>query len=230
MEEETARLAQTVIRRQEKQVCLDVPQLLMLPQALVMRLIRRAVQEAAGAAKDITAAHLQSVRGLLEKQTGKRVDLPYGLVAARVYDNIVISAERACAQSVCVPLDGTPFPQKLRIADWEFSFRLFPSDGNTNKFPRKIYTKWFDYDKIKDSLAIRNRRKGDFFLLDAAGHHKKLEDYFVNEKIPATERDACLLLASDTQVFWIVGGRMAYGAGISTDTKQILEITAGKCH
>ena len=230
MEGETARLAQTVIRRKEKQVCLDVPQLLMLPQALVMRLIRRAVQEAAGAAKDITAAHLQSVRGLLEKQTGKRVDLPYGLVAVRVYDDIMISAERACAQSVCVPLDGAQLPQKLRVADWEFTFRLFPADGNTNKFPRKIYTKWFDYDKIKDSLAIRNRRKGDFFLLDAAGHHKKLEDYFVNEKIPAAERDACLLLASDTQVFWIVGGRMAYGAGISADTKQILEITAGKCH
>ena len=44
-----------------------------------------------------------------------------------------------------------------------------------------MYTKWFDYDKIKDSLAIRNRRKGDYFVLDAAGHHKKLEDYFVNE-------------------------------------------------
>ena len=58
-----------------------------------------------------------------------------------------------------------------------------------------MYTKWFDYDKIKDSLAIRNRRKGDYFVLDAAGHHKKLEDYFVNEKIPASHRDEQLLLA-----------------------------------
>lgn len=228
MDAETARLAQNVIRQQGNDVCLDAAQLLALPQALAMRIIRQAVQEAAGSVKDIAAVHLQAVRGLLEKQTGKRINLPYGLTAARGYGNIVIAPERACTQPLCVSLADMQFPGKLRIADWEFSFRLFSGGGNNNKFPRKIYTKWFDYDKIKDSLAIRNRRKGDFFLLDAAGHHKKLEDYLVNEKIPAAERDACLLLAADSQVFWIVGGRMAYGAGISADTKRILEITAGK--
>ena len=34
-------------------------------------------------------------------------------------------------------------------------------------------------------------------MLDAAGHHKKLEDYFVNEKIPASHRDEQLLLAGE---------------------------------
>ena len=63
-------------------------------------------------------------------------------------------------------------------------------------------------------------------MLDAAGHHKKLEDYFVNEKIPAARRDACPLLAAGNEIFWIVGGRMAYGAGISAATKQVLEVTA----
>ena len=52
-------------------------------------------------------------------------------------------------------------------------------------------------------------------MLDAAGHHKKLEDYFVNEKIPASHRDEQLLLAGEDEIFWIVGGRMAYGTGIS---------------
>ena len=110
--------------------------------------------------------------------------------------------------------------------EWKFSFKKFPYDGNTDKIPRKMYTKWFDYDKIKDSLAIRNRRKGDYFVLDAAGHHKKLEDYFVNEKIPASHRDEQLLLAGEDEIFWIVGGRMAYGTGISDATRWVLEITA----
>ncbi len=82
------------------------------------------------------------------------------------------------------------------------------------KFHEKCIRNGFDYDKIKDSLAIRNRRKGDYFVLDAAGHHKKLEDYFVNEKIPASHRDEHLLLAGEDEIFWIVGGRMAYGTGI----------------
>ena len=117
-------------------------------------------------------------------------------------------------------------PENLLAGEWKFSFKKFLYDGNTDKIPRKMYTKWFDYDKIKDSLAIRNRRKGDYFVLDAAGHHKKLEDYFVNEKIPASHRDEQLLLAGEDEIFWIVGGRMAYGTGISDATRWVLEITA----
>lgn len=119
-----------------------------------------------------------------------------------------------------------PAAGNLLAGEWKFSFKKFPYDGNTDKIPRKMYTKWFDYDKIKDSLAIRNRRKGDYFVLDAAGHHKKLEDYFVNEKIPASHRDEQLLLAGEDEIFWIVGGRMAYGTGISDATRWVLEITA----
>ena len=107
----------------------------------------------------------------------------------------------------------------------ELCLKIFPVEKNL-QIPKKMYTKWFDYDKIKDSLAIRNRRKGDYFVLDAAGHHKKLEDYFVNEKIPASHRDEQLLLAGEDEIFWIVGGRMAYGTGISDATRWVLEITA----
>ena len=61
-----------------------------------------------------------------------------------------------------------------------------------------------------------------------AGHLaiRRLEDYFVNEKIPASHRDEQLLLAGEDEIFWIVGGRMAYGTGISDATRWVLEITA----
>jgi tRNA(Ile)-lysidine synthase len=62
-------------------------------------------------------------------------------------------------------------------------------------------------------------------VLDEAGHHKKLEDYFVNEKVPARQRDHRLLVTQDSKVLWIVGGRMGYGAGISQETQIVLEIT-----
>ena len=63
-------------------------------------------------------------------------------------------------------------------------------------------------------------------VLDAAEQHKNLEDYFIYEKIPATHRDEQLLLAGEDEIFWIVGGRMAYGTGISDATRWVLEITA----
>ena len=168
----------------------------------------------------------KAVADLLEKQTGRYVKLPYGLTATRVYNVIEIMEKRKETEKICLPIDTDRLPENLLAGEWKFSFKKFLYDGNTDKIPRKMYTKWFDYDKIKDSLAIRNRRKGDYFVLDAAGHHKKLEDYFVNEKIPASHRDEQLLLAGEDEIFWIVGGRMAYGTGISDATRWVLEITA----
>ena len=226
LEQETLSQEKMLISGTKGNVKLDAKGLEKLPQAVRMRLIRKAVWKAAGACKDITAAHLQAVADLLEKQTGKYVQLPYGLTAAKVYDQIEILGERKAAEKINIVIDAVQLPEKLQVGDWKFAFKKFPYDGNTDKIPRKMYTKWFDYDKIKDSLAIRNRRKGDYFVLDAMGHHKKLEDYFVNEKIPASRRDEQLLLAGEEEIFWIIGGRMAYGAGVSDTTRWVLEITA----
>ena len=47
----------------------------------------------------------------------------------------------------------------------------------------------------------------------------------MDRKVPAAQRDECLLVTRGAEVLWIVGGRMAYGAGISEQTKKVLEIT-----
>jgi tRNA(Ile)-lysidine synthase len=88
-----------------------------------------------------------------------------------------------------------------------------------------MYTKWFDYDKIKDNFSIRTRKSGDFFILDDKRHRKKLADYFIDEKIPADQRDKYLLVAKGSEVLWIIGGRMSHDAGITKDTRLVLEMT-----
>lgn len=128
---------------------LDTDGLAELSQAVRMRLIRKAVWKAAGACKDITAAHLQAVADLLEKQTGRYVKLPYGLTATRVYNVIEIMGKRKETEKICLPIDTDRLPENLLAGEWKFSFKKFPYDGNTDKIPRKMYTKWFDYDKIK---------------------------------------------------------------------------------
>lgn len=56
------------ISGERKNVKLDTDGLAELSQAVRMRLIRKAVWKAAGACKDITAAHLQAVADLLENR------------------------------------------------------------------------------------------------------------------------------------------------------------------
>ena len=54
-------------------------------------LILRAMASVCGRRKDLTREHVQSVIGLAELESGKKISLPYGMVAERVYSEIRIS-------------------------------------------------------------------------------------------------------------------------------------------
>ena len=174
------------------------------------------------------AAYIRSKYEKIAEKGNGTFSLPDGNFVVCDYEHFRLTKNKQKKQeNVCVECDmASGNIVEMDGVYYRFRFEVVAREKLDSEIPQKDYTKWFDYDKIKDSLAIRNRRKGDYFVLDAAGHHKKLEDYFVNEKIPASHRDEQLLLAGEDEIFWIVGGRMAYGTGISDATRWVLEITA----
>ena len=54
---------------------------------------------------------------------------------------------------------------------------------------------------------------------------QKLKSYFINEKIPRTEREQQLLLADGAHILWIVGRRISEGYKVTENTKQVIEIS-----
>lgn len=94
-----------------------------------------------------------------------------------------------------------------------------------NEIPKKSCTKWLDYDKIKNSFVVRKRMAGDYIIIDDMGHRKKLKEYFVNQKIPAEQRDDMWLIAEDNEILAILGDRSGNSALVSSDTKEVLQIT-----
>ena len=94
----------------------------------------------------------------------------------------------------------------------------------------KPYTKWVDYDKIKTNLVLRRRQPEDILSIDAAGHHKKLNRFLIDRKIPRYKRDSLWLIADGSQVVWIPGERMGAEYKVTEETKRILEIKiTGEC-
>ena len=90
--------------------------------------------------------------------------------------------------------------------------------------PQKTYTKWFDYDKIKSRLSIRSRAVGDYMIINDQGQKQMLKSFFINEKIPAAERDSMMLLAEEHHILWIMGSRISSYYKVSKETRQILQI------
>ncbi len=102
---------------------------------------------------------------------------------------------------------------------------LFMQKGR--KVPRNQYTKWFDYDKIKESLAVRSRRPGDFLTIaDGTGKiiHKSLKEYMITEKIPRPLRDEIPVVAAGSHVLWLTGWRISEYFKVGENTKRVLQV------
>ncbi|MGO4946152.1 tRNA lysidine(34) synthetase TilS [Blautia sp. Sow4_E7] len=174
-------------------------------------------EELAGKRKDFTAAHVKSVENLLRLQVGRRINLPYGLAALRTYGGILLGERELLGMSDRNPKGDEPVSQ-----DNPFELKIFSNEGQ--KIEEKTYTKWLDYDKIEQELSIRTRQPGDFLVVDEKGSRKKLNRYFIDEKIPSEERDSILLLCAGSEVLWVVGGRINENYKITPRTRRILEI------
>ena len=170
------------------------------PDVLKRMLLHRVLTQSADASKDIGRVHVENCISLFDRQVGKEVILPYGLLARKDYEGIRIIGKVEKEPTGTQMLSESPV------------------------IPQKTYTKWFDYDIIKDTVEIRTRRPGDYLVIDEKGNRQKLKSYFINEKIPKEKRDSILLAADGSHVLWVIGYRMSSAAKIQRNTKRILEI------
>lgn len=182
-----------------------------IPKALRDNVLHEILCETAGRRKDIEEVHVQMLRDLFTKQVGKRIDLPYGVTAIRTYEGVRFEKN---------------IPEASYAGDENelFSIRVFDREPGNVTFPEKIYTKWFDYDIIKNTVKIRHRIAGDSIVINRYGGRKKLKQYFTDQKVPQEDRDKIWIAADGDEVLWIVGYRQSQKYQITEKTTKILEI------
>lgn len=181
-----------------------------IPEALRSYVLHELLCRIAARRKDIEAVHVRDLEKLLENQVGRKLYLPYGIVASRCYEGIEFS--------VGTNAEGTGEAEAL------FSGEVYDRVPGPILFPKSTYTKWFDYDIIKNTVKIRHREAGDYITIDKKGNTQKLKQYFINEKIPSRLRDQIWLVADGHHIMWIVGYRQNQMYQITENTSRLLEI------
>lgn len=185
--------------------------------------VLEALASLAGKRKDISAVHIQQVLELWEKQTGRRVLLPYELSARKEYGGVRISW--GSTGGIAGKPTGTwelPMPGKLHCPLGDFTTEIFAYFGQ--KISEKKYTKWLDYDKIRNNLSVRTRKSGDYLVINEEGSRKKIRRCMIDEKIPEEQRAMIPLLTREDEVLWMVGGRISEKYKITPNTKRVLEV------
>lgn len=205
------------------EICLDAAALEAQEEILKGYIIRGALAKLSCPLKDITARHLEDVVSLTGKETGKLVMLPHGIQAAREYGIIRIRTESISACSGMQARGGSGTEEDSGKSPlFPLKTRIFPCE-NPGQFPKKQYTKWFDYDKIKGTMSLRTRRQGDYITLSGGGT-KTVKSYMIDEKIPREDRERILLLAEGSHILWIVGHRISEYYKVTEHTRTVLEV------
>ena len=193
-----------------------------------------AITEMAESSRDISEIHIRQVIELFGRQTGRILKLPYGMEAWRTYDGILLKRETFSKQEKGRLEEGEVQKEILTLAPegvlkipsygYEIRTRLIEKVPSCKEIPKKKYTKWLDYDKIKGVMQLRNRREKDFFIITPDGRRKKLKKYLIDEKIPGYERERILLIVDDVHIIWAIGFRISEDVKVTEQTKRILEI------
>ncbi|MBQ3790453.1 MAG: tRNA lysidine(34) synthetase TilS [Lachnospiraceae bacterium] len=179
-----------------------------------------------GLATDIGERHLTALKQLIAADAGTHsLDLPGDFRAVRRYDRLYLY--RGDRETPSLPHAGTEKPPRIMDrTGHDFSQRLIERTPGTpfdrSEIPTDPFTKWFDFDKIKQSVCIRTRRKGDW--IDTGGGRKTLKKEMIDGKVPADERDRIPLLAAGEEILWIVGVRRSEAYRVTAETARILEV------
>ena len=194
----------------------------------------KALAAAAGSRKDIGAVHIRQLIELFGRQCGRSLNLPYGIMAVRTYEGVTVGKKEAFEKTAgAYPpieltrqrLEGLKEGERLSF-EWggqgKIEFSLI-NRSNLQNIEQKKYTKWFDYGKIKDNIVVRTRKTGDFITINQSNQHKTLKSYFADEKTAARERDSICLIAENSHILWVVGGRISNYYKVSEDTRLVLQ-------
>jgi len=188
-------------------------------RSLTERLIRRLYQELRGDCRDLAAGHVeQIIRLATVSSSGRRVELPGGIVAERPFDGIIFSRQNpsrphvrleetipqpnAYQYVVSLPDRGTT---TISIRELGTSFRLKVIDWPSTERDTKRDGKVLDAALLRTPLILRNWRPGDAYRPHGRRQNRKLKQMFLAGRVPGRERAGWPVLESDGQVIWARG-------------------------
>lgn len=187
---------------------------------LIQRLIlRRGYQALVGDTRLLGEVHINAMTSFLAAGAGKVLHLPKGLRLQSGYKQLVLVAG-ATAQACPFPLLETDHilmvPQQSgevvnSIPGWKVTVRVSSTPTDTTNQP---FDAIFDARAMADNLRVRTRLPGDRFQPLGMNVSKKLQDFYVDQKVPRSWRDRIPLVVTDRGIAWVVGYRVAEWASI----------------
>lgn len=190
-----------------------------LPTALKRRLVRKFLEKSMNTLDGITFMHVERILDLLDKPVGKRFELgnyiiertSKGWASSAKFGKWLEQLELQVPGNTLVNCLGLTIGAEILKVEQKLSLK------QTNEA-------FLDYALLSLPLTVRSRKEGDSFHPIGLNRQKKLQDYFVDRKIPKIVRDRIPLLISGQHIVWIGGHGIDHRFQITPATRKILHL------
>ncbi len=192
---------------------IDAAGLVSAPRAVSSRVLLAALQRFAGSSP-ITFDHVERLLALGENRavslpgqtavrTGKRIVLRAGRIAGEARES---RHRNAVAVSLSIPGEVELAAQGVAVC----AEHLSGSAAGRSRWLGRGPEVGIAAPRLELPLAVRSRRPGDRFRPLGAPGVRKLQDFFVDRKVPRTERDTVpLVVDGRDRIVWVVGQSVA---------------------
>jgi tRNA(Ile)-lysidine synthase len=202
-------LISSTCRREGKVLRVDAEMILRAPPAIARLALKQLMDEAAGG-KPIS---LRQVTAALEvfRSTAGALDAP-GHRLEREGSDVVLRGrpERSVTRPAAPPFRyALLVPGEVEVPEANCSVSATTAGPVTELAGRHRsgdLTQMMAADRCAGPLSVRNRRNGDWFRPPGLNGRKKLQDFFVDRKVPRERRDAVPLVVDERdRIVWVAG-------------------------
>lgn len=191
--------------------------------SIQQRIVILSITKITGVFQGFSEHHISTVAELFNiGNTGKSISLPNDLVAKVDYDRLIIEqVPKKNSKSFVYDL----IMGYNHFNDLGYDLYIKVMDIEEVDFSIKLHNiKYFDYDKIKGRIKLRNRQDGDRFVPYGMKGSKKLKSFFIDSKVSRDQRDKVPLIVDNENIIWVVDYRISDLYKLTTDTKKVLMI------
>jgi tRNA(Ile)-lysidine synthase len=202
---------------------LPIGPLLETHPAMQKRLLRRAVEKVKGDLRSFGFHHTEILLQLCRSAAANsQIDLPGEVKAEKNYSWLTIGVHRQTPEDFFYQIAGPgsyPFPLLNHRMVLEY-----PVAGLATEFSRHPNEALMDLDRISFPLVLRSSKAGDRFRPLGLGGGKKLKKFFIDAKIPKSQRRRIPILCSGEQIIWVVGHRLDDRVKVRANTSRVLRL------
>ncbi|MEN6346513.1 MAG: tRNA lysidine(34) synthetase TilS [Armatimonadia bacterium] len=195
-----------VCERDGEALRIGLAELSQVPDGLVNRLLLKCLQEACGGTAGVLSAHVQALRELVEEgKPGSRAALPFEVCAKRGYNALVLARQEAREEGWKSWKVELEVPGEVRL----------PVGGSlraqVQECPPRLKSTPHSEALVKveaagRELVVRSWQPGDRVQPLGMTGHKKLQDCFVNAKVPRADRHRVPVVTdAKGTVLWVGG-------------------------